>query len=43
MKKIQTAIIDGKLVRVETPEHQNQRLLSALERWDKANHKEKEV
>jgi hypothetical protein len=36
MKKTQPAIIDGKLVRVETPEHQNARMAAALERWNRS-------
>ena len=34
MKRLQTAVIDGKKVRVETPQHQNERLANALKRWE---------
>lgn len=32
--RTQSAIIDGKLTRVETPEHQNARMKNALKRWE---------
>ncbi len=34
MTRLQIAVIDGKKVRVETPQHQNERLASALARWE---------
>lgn len=32
--RTQPAIIDGKMTRVETPEHQNIRMKNALKRWE---------
>jgi len=34
VKKLITVMIDGRQVRVETPEHQNARMLAALERFN---------